>query len=332
MNTLSTISAEFLFLFVNFVCFSLFAPEILLQLLSHCLLARLTPEMNAFSVLMAGAAQEHGRYAITFGEQAESQPGGTIIGSGVAEHGFSISELEAIAKRLGNDAAVVHRLDGVLPADQRKGNEAAVLVIKNGIDLVMKHDSSLPSSSVAVSDKQQSFANRMLKEQQGIAYDRHSFDRVRQRTCQKIARYNAVFADKAVPHSDDYRQSTVTAYASVPCLSKLRAALQSVFGDRAKELNAEGNCYYNGKRCGIGFHGDLERKIVICASLGATMVLRFCWRAPWSKAFCTKPVDLTLRHGDLYIMSEKASGNDWQDLSCYRVLHAAGASKYLECS
>jgi hypothetical protein len=37
---------------------------------------------------------------------------------------------------------------------------------------------------------------------------------------------------------------------------------------------------------------------------------------------------LTLQAGDLYIMSDKATGNDWKKSSILTLRHAAGAAKY----
>ena len=43
-----------------------------------------------------------------------------------------------------------------------------------------------------------------------------------------------------------------------------------------------------------------------------------------------KPIDLLVKHGDMYIMSEKATGNDWRRRSRVRVVHAAGSKKYIK--
>jgi hypothetical protein len=102
-------------------------------------------------------------------------------------------------------------------------------------------------------------------------------------------------------------------------------------GTKAKDLNCEGNYYFE-QKSGIGFHGDAERKIVICCSLGRATTLRFYWRAPKQSKPCSEPIDIALEHGvrDLYIMSEKASGYDWKRRSLHRLVHAAGGSKYIE--
>lgn len=79
----------------------------------------------------------------------------------------------------------------------------------------------------------------------------------------------------------------------------------------------------------MGFHGDCERKIVICLSLGRSMRLRFHWRSPGSFKNSEQPIDIDLKHGDVYIMSEKATGNDWKKNSRYRLVHGVGSSKFI---
>jgi hypothetical protein len=63
--------------------------------------------------------------------------------------------------------------------------------------------------------------------------------------------------------------------------------------------------------------------------LGKTSTLRYYWRCPHSSENKYGPIDLTVKHGDVYIMSEKASGHDWKLRSKYRLVHAAGSKKYI---
>ena len=87
--------------------------------------------------------------------------------------------------------------------------------------------------------------------------------------------------------------------------------------------------WYDHNKSGIGFHGDAERKIVICLSLGQKSILRFQWRMPGSSEHNHPPTDLIVNHGDIYIMSEKATGFDWKKRSKVRVVHAAGHTSYI---
>ena len=71
-----------------------------------------------------------------------------------------------------------------------------------------------------------------------------------------------------------------------------------------------------------------RKKIVICLSLGKSTILRYHWRLPGSSDHKFEPTDIKLNHGDVYIMSEKATGWDWKLRSKVRVVHGAG-SKYI---
>jgi len=173
------------------------------------------------------------------------------------------------------------------------------------------------------------YADEMLVEQMSVKYDEFYWDRRRQKKLNKIARHNAVFGELHVEPSVDYRQSTVIGYSEVPLFQKLRSLLPEVFGEKARNLNSEGNHYYDHKS-GIGYHGDCERKRVICCSLGTPTSLYFYWRAPGSSEPCLQKFEFKLEHGDMYIMSEKATGLDWKMRSRYRLVHGAGASAYVE--
>lgn len=126
------------------------------------------------------------------------------------------------------------------------------------------------------------------------------------------------------------KKGTVIAYKNVPLLNKIRKQLSDFVGDKARHLICEGKRYFDLKKCGIGWHGDAERRKVIAFRLGKTMNLQYNW-------FCKsksvgKTCILELNHGDMYIMSEKAVGTDWRSSNKYTLRHSAGVSgsKYLE--
>lgn len=137
-----------------------------------------------------------------------------------------------------------------------------------------------------------------------------------------------VFGEEPQEASEDYKDYTITAFRDLPYLNMLREKIKNLLGPKAADLKAEGNRYYE-EGSGIGFHGDSERKIVVCLSLGRESTLRYFWRKPASSENKYGPVDLKVKHGDIYIMSEKATGNDWRKSSRYRLVHAAGSIKYI---
>ena len=104
--------------------------------------------------------------------------------------------------------------------------------------------------------------------------------------------------------------------------------MSEYLGNKAWNLEAEGNLYYDPSKCGISFHGDAERRKVVAVRLGGDLPLHYQWFQR------SKPIGermkFTLNHGDLYIMSEKAVGTDWKKRIKSTLRHAAGAEKYLK--
>jgi len=93
----------------------------------------------------------------------------------------------------------------------------------------------------------------------------------------------------------------------------------------------EGNRYFDRKKTGIGFHGDTERVVVICLTIGGGGQYPIVWRWFHKGKIQGEPIEVFLNDGDLYIMSEKAVGTDWmRNKSGYTLRHAAGAKKYLK--
>ena len=120
------------------------------------------------------------------------------------------------------------------------------------------------------------------------------------------------------------------------CVERLREEIAAgliEIGSKTKVVInvVEGNRYYDLKNTGIGFHGDTERVVVICLSIGG---FNYPMRWQWFKDGMPvgKPIDIFLNSGDVYIMSEKAVGADWKLKSKYTLRHSAGAEKYRSLS
>ena len=93
----------------------------------------------------------------------------------------------------------------------------------------------------------------------------------------KHARYNLCFAKEGQAANFENGQGTIVAYSDVPLLSNIRDTLPTFVGEKANELACEGNYYYDVSKCGIGFHGDGERKRVVGLRLGASIPLHYQW-------------------------------------------------------
>lgn len=148
----------------------------------------------------------------------------------------------------------------------------------------------------------------------------------------KVARSNLCFSDHAQSADYEAKQGTVYSFADLPELSKVRFVVNNLMriaiGENKEAasflpLKAEGN-YYNGEQY-IGYHGDSERRFVVGCRFGATMPLCFRW---FMRNKTVGPEQrILLNDGDVYIMSDKATGHDWKCSSRLTLRHCAGHSE-----
>jgi len=246
---------------------------------------------------------------LTFGDQAENHVGMQKIGK-LADSGFDYNDLvQAKAKfeAIGCECELIDLIDKHL-AKKYNATSAYVLVIRDAIDKLLNEG-----------------ADEMLKEQNGLVPDKKAF--MYGRVVNKNARYNLCFDEKGQKADYDNGKGTIVSYDKVPLLSKLRDKLSDYLGDSAKGLTVEANYYYDVSKCGIGAHGDSERRRVIGLRLGATIPLHYHWFQD------SQPIGKTIKfsfdHGDMYVMSEKATGFDWKLKTIPTLRHAAGAKKFL---
>lgn len=141
------------------------------------------------------------------------------------------------------------------------------------------------------------------------------------RVVNKKARHNNCFSDFSQEPSYEEGKGTVIDFKNVPLISHIRQEIPIMIQNNPGviQLQCEGN-YYDVKKTFIGFHGDSEREIVIALRLGAVFNLYYQWfknSVPVGKLF-----SYTLKHGDIYFMSEKAVGRDWKCRSLYTIRHA----------
>ena len=256
------------------------------------------------------------RIALTFGDAGENHAGMEMVGDlGEAGSGFTVEELIKLKDYFGELGFTVDYVS--LNHPDLKGTDkynAGVLVIRNYI---------------SGNDMEQ-----MFYEQSGLDWDRKYWDRRRQKVLNKHARANLIVLDgneqepnyeKAMGRIVDgnkLEQFRNFKIKMVDCLTK------GLGNEKAKQLICEGNKYFDLKKCGIGYHGDAERRKVICLSLGGSEYpIQWVWFKKSKPVH--KPFRVELNSGDLYIMSEKAVGNDWRKSSDYTLRHAAGCDKYI---
>ena len=254
---------------------------------------------------------------LTAGEQSENHAGMQKNGNGLADKGFSIQDLLTFKDRLKtmDISSEFYRLDHMaeiadadLDDDCQPLEPAGLLIIRNGVSqLTGVHPDVL------------------LDEQLAFQWDTKYWDTRRSKVLNKRARWNVCYSETAQPPDYEQKKGTIIPYDDVPHLANWRNMLNKLCfnnDDDNNNIQVEGNLYYDVHKCGIGFHGDSERKIVIACSLGAERPIHWQW------FHRSKPVGkrlrFSIRSGDMYIMSEKTTGFDWKKRSLCTLRHAAG--------
>jgi len=258
---------------------------------------------------------------LTFGDQAENHAGMQKIGS-KARSGFTREDLtkaQTLFEKM-KCACEMHDLTVALPESKRNEvqNEAYLLVIRKGVQALLHEDNKIEEKEAPV--------DRLWTEQSSLDLDTKAF--MYGRVVNKKARHNLCFADTAQEPDYDSGKGRIVTFDSIPLTNTIRKKLERFLGEKASGLVAEGNYYYDVKKCGIGWHGDSERKRVVGVRLGSKMPLHFNWFQN-SKAL-GETVKISLGDGDIYVMSEKVVGSDWKLRKIYTLRHAAGAAKFLK--
>ena len=279
-------------------------------------------------------------YSITFCDRAENHAGMQMIGNLCTQGGFQVAELERAAKKLSQlDGIFCHlyRLEELL---EDKGESliesergAVVLLIRGAVDALLSPEETDGDADDGNSTTKLT-ASDLLNETRAQNYDTKALmgRGANRKVKNKHARHNNCIADFSQEPDYEAGKGTVVAFDTLPVLSRLRKQLMAKagLGPKASMLLAEVNKYYNTRVCGIGWHGDTERRLVVGVRLGEatrSMPLKFQWfqmSRPLGRV-----LEITLEHGDMYVMSEKATGFDWMSNRKGKTLrHAAGADKY----
>jgi len=246
-------------------------------------------------------------FTLTFGDRAENHKGMQIIGT-QAIAGFTYDDLinvKTFFEKQRCKCKLIH-LNKYVNCDT---DDAYVLVIRKGVNALLEYND----------------ADDMFNEHDKLPKDTKAF--MYGRVVNKKARHNLCFSNESQEPDYENGKGRIISFDDVPLTNQIKEKFIEICKNKISELQIEGNYYYDVDKCGIGYHGDTERKIVIGIRLGATMRLCYVWY------YQNKPISdilqITLNHGDIYFMSEKATGNDWKKSSIYTLRHAAGSDKYV---
>lgn len=256
---------------------------------------------------------------ITFGDCAENHKGMQIIGK-LSDCGFTIDELASAKDRFEQEGCSCEYIDlkeRLLSTwenpDGIEVEDASVLIIRGGVTHMLL--------------KVGFDADYIFQEQANLEVDKKAF--MYGRVVEKSARYNLCFDN--IEQDPDYqnKKGRIIAYKDVPLTRYIRHVLPTYLGEKAMNLSGEGNYYFDSSKCGIGWHGDSERKKVVAMRLGVCIPLAYQWYHRGKRIGDIIRFD-NINHGDLYVMSEKASGWDWKRKLKPTLRHSAGSKKFLE--
>lgn len=270
---------------------------------------------------------------LTFGDRAENHVGMEQLGQMVEEgQGFNYKDLLAIQTkfdRLGAETLLINLSERSFGDDNtsigeiydflesNKKPDAYLLIIKDGVNIIykdLKKDTSIYNKE------------NLFKEQGELNVDKKAF--MYGKVVNKTARWNLCFDEKSSEPEYEKGKGRVIGFSEVPLTQTLLQSFPHYFGKKAENLKGEGNYYYDIKKCGIGYHGDSERRKVLAIRLGGDLPIFYQWH------YKNEPVEnnmsFRLKGGDIYLMSEKAVGTDWKKKNIYTLRHATGCEKFVK--
>ncbi len=238
-------------------------------------------------------------YTITYGDVAENHARMQKIGT-LHDRGYSIELLEKVATKLEKEG-----LDVEIVRMNMDAERAAVLVIRKGVQHILG-----------------STTKELIEENDRLDKDKKAL--MRGRVVNKHARWNLCFGDEDQEPAYEDGRGRVVAWHHIPLMQRIRSKIAEWTED--VELNAEANYYYDISKCGIGFHGDGERRKVFAMRMGESMPIYYKWFK--NSEAISEPIEIMLNDGDMYMMSEKAVGFDWLKKKVATLRHATGCKKY----
>ena len=245
-------------------------------------------------------------YTITFGDVAENHARMQKIGE-LHENGYPLETLQKVQEQLTSEGVkcelyALHQYW----TGEGEVEEAYVLVMRKGVQHVLQTDGT----------------EEIMAENDELDMDKHAL--MKGRVVNKHARWNLCFAEEDQEPDYESGKGRVVAWEHIPLMQRVREKIAEWTEDVL--LNGEANYYYDISKCGIGFHGDAERKKVVAMRMGASMPLYYQW---FQRSEAVGPrIQLDLHDGDMYMMSEKAVGFDWMKKIVPTLRHATGCDKF----
>ena len=148
------------------------------------------------------------------------------------------------------------------------------------------------------------------------------------KVCDAHSRHLSYIGPEAQDADPQTGQQPVRTWAQLPASEAVRDYLHTILGDTECQVGCALK-YPDIFDCGIGWHGDAERRKSLVVRLGANSSrhpLWFRFFKSWDPV--SPPIPVHLEHGDVAIACEVAVGTDWRSSSIPTVRHATGFIRF----
>ena len=180
-------------------------------------------------------------YTITYGDVAENHAKMQKIGE-LHANGYSIEKLLEIEEKVKSEGLITEMINLNEEIDE-SFEQARVLVIRGAVQHIF--------GELELDTKD------LMEENDNLTMDKHAL--MRGRVVNKHARWNLCFADEDQEPNYEDGKGRIVSWKHIPMMSRIREVISEWTDDVL--LNAEANYYYDISKCGIGFHGDGERRL-----------------------------------------------------------------------
>jgi hypothetical protein len=252
---------------------------------------------------------------LTFGCIAENHYGMQNVGNQISTNGFTSENLQTVRHLFEEEGYLckLYNLNEEIKDIMETGlfsiDNAEILVIKNGVELFTNIDDLF---------------NYLIT----LDWDKKYWDTRKQDVLNKIARWNLIFSTFNQEPAYRNKKGRIYNINEIYGLKKIKTKIEDYFGQDFQNLECEGNYYYDINKCGISYHGDSERKKVIGMRFGESCDLHYWWY--YKAKRINNRISIPLDSGDIYIMNQKATGNDWKKRNIFTLRHATGCNKYIK--
>jgi hypothetical protein len=245
---------------------------------------------------------------ITFGDVAENHARMQKIGT-LHDKGYSVEQLLALGETLGSLGLTTEYVS--LDAHWTGEDEvpaAGILVIRKGVQHIL--------GTADTKDLQD--------EHKDLEVDKMAL--MRGRVVNKRARWNLCFDEEDQEPNYEEGMGRIVSYRRLPLTQRIRETIAKWTEDEL--LKGEANYYYDLSKCGIGYHGDGERRKVFAFRMGASEQMPLYYQWYQRSAPVGDRIQVVLEDGDMYVMSEKAVGFDWLKKIIPTLRHASGTDQF----